>query len=633
MRTASLTGQGVRAVTRLIIGRKFGTASKAVNGVLVMDGGSGTNPGGAILKATSATVGSFRCAYDIGTEGGTTVLFPANGQFVVGGTIAPDMLRTYSDGVWNEAAPPAGDTWTDPAITGPIGVFCYPNGTSEFGVEAEFIAAAAWDEVLSDSEIEQATQELLGTWTPREIDARRIEALVATEPITTNVLADAVWRVDAGSVDGDRLTDLSGGGRDAVFGAGSASPVVLPFSGETYIHFPNPNGNALGTSNLAGSATSCRITVRAKLGQHNSQPRYFWQTGGTTGPQRPWYIRFNSSADLSIESVKGDGTVGEPLSLGLASSKEWHRFTQDNTATVTYEDSDDGVNWSVRATVQHTGDRIPFNNLNVYRPFGGGSAGAHPIADWYSFKAEFDGVVTHEVHAADVDSDYVSIPNRAASGAGPVDIARADSGMKTAVVNRDLLLFGGAQHARAVPGPDLPSQVTALLAVRYFDGTYYPENDMLSFGGQIPGATGWRITIPNSPSQDTLDTSHTGITRRFVRTGATVYGERVIAVRMDPAADTASITSAGNTGTLTDWELPDVNGSAAGIGVMNVPTGGTGRGMEGEFIGAAIWPTALSDAEIAQATSELLGTWTPKQIDARRIEVQVITTQPTLEVL
>jgi hypothetical protein len=52
----------------------------------------------------------------------------------------------------------------------------------------EFIAAAIFDRALTDTEVEQATSELLGTWTPRQIDTRRVEAITATERITTNGL-------------------------------------------------------------------------------------------------------------------------------------------------------------------------------------------------------------------------------------------------------------------------------------------------------------------------------------------------------------------------------------------------------------------------------------------------------------
>ena len=67
------------------------------------------------------------------------------------------------------------------------------------------------------------------------------------------LLPTAAWWVDAAyptdTLDG--LRDLSGQGRDALFGADDAAPRVLPWDGETYLHVPGTGQGAQITTTVA----------------------------------------------------------------------------------------------------------------------------------------------------------------------------------------------------------------------------------------------------------------------------------------------------------------------------------------------------------------------------------------------
>ena len=78
------------------------------------------------------------------------------------------------------------------------------------------------------------------------VDASRVAspALAAQFPVDGG--GPSQFPVDGGGIEqfpvegvtavADRLADLSGGGRDAIFGAGAAAPVVLPWTGEDYLY-------------------------------------------------------------------------------------------------------------------------------------------------------------------------------------------------------------------------------------------------------------------------------------------------------------------------------------------------------------------------------------------------------------
>ena len=92
----------------------------------------------------------------------------------------------------------------------------------------------------------------------RVVDAVQLRGQVTA----VSLLPEAVWWVDAATVTGDRLVDLTGSGRDLLFGPPGGEPVTLPHDGLTYLHIPTagqgvqiaaPAGTAWMATRLDGS--------------------------------------------------------------------------------------------------------------------------------------------------------------------------------------------------------------------------------------------------------------------------------------------------------------------------------------------------------------------------------------------
>lgn len=145
-----------------------------------------------------------------------------------------------------------------------------------------------------------------------EFDAYVKVADVIYEKKST-LLQEAIWHVDAGATKTDRLVDLSGNNRPAVFGAGAAAPVVLPWTGEDYLYIPAVAGNSVSIAMADGLAwTATRLDGTTITGTHTTGTFTFSTAGSwkriETGNGAYIMDPRNVSADYS--TIANTGSAG-----------------------------------------------------------------------------------------------------------------------------------------------------------------------------------------------------------------------------------------------------------------------------------------------------------------------------------
>lgn len=324
-----------------------------------------------------------------------------------------------------------------------------------------------------------------------------VEIAIAND--NAGALTDAIWWVDAEQVrsDGLALLDISGNGRDAVFGAGAAKPVVLPWDGEDYLHIP---------------------------------------------------------------------TAGQGVSIAMADDLEWTATRRDGS------------------TVTGTHDTGLFTFATV--------------GDWARIETGGGEVV---LDPSQHHTNYTQIANTGTAG-GDWVISRAASGYKVAVVDRPLVLFGGSQTCQ-VGGDGLPltGDQTVMVAYRIFAQTI---NEAVIMANN-PGANGYGVVLIDSPGGVSNVYAVVGAGGlAHVQLGTRPYGSRVTAARVR-----------NDTLQLTGWAKADgtsvtssMNAAMSGAPPIPWQIGSRQNAFaEMEFVAAAIWDRALTDAEIAEATDHLIG--------------------------
>ena len=515
----------------------------------------------------------------------------------------------------------------DPAAPAPVGGGQLRVGKNISLGEAwvgELVALAIFDRALTDTEIRNVTAELLGQ--PLSVDSGPWTAELSAYPYSVtrqggqltqrSVLSDAVWHVDAAHAESDRLTDLSGNGRDAVFGAGDAAPKVLPHDGEDYIHCPLNQGqrNDLYLPSLSGAVGGTAVvTIHAK----DYEPQSGIQSGLFTLGARTyghWSVARKSDGGFNSRVFDATNTgLTQGNNVQFDTEAEWHRFTKSGV-TCTYETSSDGSAWTVVGTWTHDAgfDAVsigPTARVNYADGLvlGGG---------WTIYSATFvvDGVTVVDLNPANVSADYATISNPGTEG-GDWTITRADSGYKTAVVDRPLLLFGGRSDLGAsfktAGSPDNAMTVGTLIAARR---RFASANAVrgVSMAETATGTEGGAYEYMDTPGGNLVIAHYAP---QLARLYTPNVGQQTVAWRND--GTTLSTALNGSWGTTHTRTTQAIAGNAYGYGFSNYH-------IEEEFIGMALFDRALSDAEIARATDELLGVWEPLVFDGGAKTAQLL---------
>lgn len=412
------------------------------------------------------------------------------------------------------------------------------------------------------------------------------------------LLSDAVWRVDAGAVaaGGGGLVDLSGNGRDAVFGVGAAAPRVLPWDGEDYVHLCLDNtANRMISSAFDGVAYATSVVVEADLSFSGGGSGYWYLLRGNVGT-RNHYIYMSPDGSLVLyywngSSIAGVFGVVTGLVAGVRSSLKVTMTPTGYTVEV------DGVT-TASGSWTHVTTEAAATSWQV----GGGSASSTRWVDVYSWSITVDGVKHSEMIPSNVSSDLLTIENTGTAG-GNWNIFRADSGYKTAVVGAGpLVLFGGGQHAQVEGLQDLTldyPQMTVCAAFRTF-GTSNDAALVVSTRPTTTNARGFQLsTSPNGlkmrayrgdgDSEVELVTDDGGLgegqhstVARFISGDSTLFHDDI---RLGSAATFAPATGF--------WARGYIGGTE------------TDNWADMELLGLAVFGRALSDDECARAAREL----------------------------
>lgn len=472
----------------------------------------------------------------------------------------------------------------------------------------EFVGAAIFHRVLTDTEIEQVTRHFGWHGAPETI------------------LEEAVVAAVAGVYDqgGAGLLDLTGRGHNfrmgSAVGVDTNDPLMLPYDGKKYVHFSGVTDNYIKTSTgisgitgdvdvrwLGSFSTIPVTTISSLISQGNGTSvggfslRYtstnnlifMWSenTGGTgnrsinlgTPPGisagKPIWLR----VVLDVDNGAGGHNVTAYYSLSVdnPSPSDWVLFNAVTTAGVTsiHDNGND-----IRIGVRTLGD--PFIG-NVYRA---------------EVRNGVDGPVTVSFNANSAVEPYDTV----AGGAGETwNFMRSTTGRKLTVIDQNLLLFGTDDYAETPDDDELDFGATDPFTVLVLARTYFSETSaVFTKKNSLALPSGWYLrtlvnrsvsfTISDGVIQPVL-TSPNDSLPLGVR-------EKLVGVR-----DVAQDKILSSVGVITSEREDTTTTTLASTVPVRIGASGAGADFfSGEVMGVAIVRRALSPAEMTQLANELI---------------------------
>lgn len=417
------------------------------------------------------------------------------------------------------------------------------------------------------------------------------------------------------------LLDLSGNGHDAQFGstvgADSNDPLYLAHDGTDYAYFPGLAGNYASTPDSAAVSITGDLDLRIRTALGNVDV----VQGALIQKEEAGQFSYRfmvASGQLGLYLSQDGSTVlpgafsGTSLSAAgfVNGQKFWKRATwrqsdgrvQFFTSAEDVENSEDVTNWTQLGADKTIAIASIFDgSATLYLGTNGSYLHEHSLyrAQVYAglagsdLRADFDPSRSAEPHASFV----------AATGE-TWTLNRAASGRKLALVDRPILLLGTDDYLEIADHADLDfgagQDATVLVAFRRF-GT--PSG----FGVYIGNATladvdrGWAIYHNSTPAyaafiSDGVSSTDTG--------NAPTDGEAtVFAMRREAGTSLELLTDGVSAGSTASSVGDSSSANAVRIGRSG---GGAIYYLDMEFLAAAVFREALTDAEIAQAGEELL---------------------------
>jgi hypothetical protein len=408
-------------------------------------------------------------------------------------------------------------------------------------------------------------------------------------PFGDTVLDEAIWSVDVSKMDETktRLLDMSGDGRDMV--PGTKSPLYMPHTGEDYLVIP-----AAGQVNYLGGITPTIVPVGD----------LYWDIGTTTLGDGLWLIYSTQANGAVTVKIRSDGGfemvtwvagVQRMIVWGgavIPNTRATYRLNYDTTGATLYIDGQyrgrQNFGGATRVTAANNSDKLLYPAGTV--------GGLYSI---YSFN-----LGQQYVFRPSNSTDGTSVPNSGGLGGTWTIVRGTNSTLKSALVDRPVLLFSGAgdQSMKAImpdTGPST-SNMTAIALVRAWPGTIANALYFLA-GGKLANAHPDKhgFTLFKSTAGLGVASVYSGNLADYP-TGVAFTGYQAAGA----VADAASVknlhsgtvdTTVGRVGADPAW-LP---GETLGIGQYESSL------MSGcfEFLAAAVWDRALTDAEAQEAIS------------------------------
>lgn len=282
-------------------------------------------------------------------------------------------------------------------------------------------------------------------------------------------LADAYWLASTYSGAGN-LLDGSGGGRPMIFGAAAAAPLFLPAG--PYLYLPGIAQNYAWSAADAAMKVTGAIDVRGVVVMDNYTPAANATTGGrwvNTTPDRSYRLEV-TNAKLLLLRISPDGVANDSIASSAV-------IPAANLAQIaikaTWRPSDQRVQFFTSTDYNPDRDTGTWTQLGTDRTMPGAPASIFPGTAAMEMGATqgatqgfwpgrllrwqvFDGIGGTKVYDADYTtaSRYDAARTSATAVTGQaITIARASSGRKTSVPDRNLFLLGTDDYFEAADDP------------------------------------------------------------------------------------------------------------------------------------------------------------------------------------
>ena len=402
----------------------------------------------------------------------------------------------------------------------------------------------------------------------------------------SDLLRTANWWVDAASASGGTLVDWSGQGRHGVLGAAAAAPLVLPHTGLDYltVYTGTANQNYIDGITPNVPATATLIWTIETTGTLSGGNFLLMHAGSTNGEVQV----FITSAGAFYVNTWVGGVVKSAFWNGVVTvnNRKTYRVQLTTTGAELF------VN-DVSQTLKTFGaTRVPAVNTTSTMLM----ADAITTPSWYriyDFNL-YGGLIFDPKNAT---ASKLTVTNTGSS-AGTWTIKRPTSGYKAAIVDRQMLLFGGSQTLNApLTGQRVRTRV--LLWREY--GQQSTATSLLAGDGNVSTATGGGILLAT-------DGTYTGRVALDVGTYLSPAGTSAMA--LDGERFVALTIASGEAVLYLDGVKTAVPATVADTFLAPVVSGAAynvlGMGAAGEFIAAATWDRVLTDEEIAEVRQELI---------------------------
>jgi hypothetical protein len=436
-----------------------------------------------------------------------------------------------------------------------------------------------------------------GDWVP--VSFGPVEEWGDTEPVGEvdkrwmkpgSPLLDAIWRVDAANLNTAKngLVDLTSNGRDAIFGAGAAAPTVLPWSGKDYIHCPA--GSWIDLANVSGPITGNSGSIIFDMPETLAgvASGLVVSDGSLAAGIICIWSDVNGCVNTHVHEDAVSGVITATATPVPVGAKVEIQFV-NSTLSIYVNDI-----LSAAGTAGNQA-QITLNNVRI------GSNLNHWVDastnKWLSCTCVVDGVTVAEMLPANHNTDYTAITNTGTIG-DDWTIVRAAAGAKLVVVDRPLLLFSDTQSMETSPWTaDGPLETTILIAARLFgtipatptDYYYLIDTGPTVFEGKIQ----LRFTSPNRSSAVVYGT---GGSNDYVNIDTIIPGQHVYG---------ASVTST----IINCWPVGVDTTPNRVIAPLLLTGNPIACGGMMEFLAAAVWDRALTNAEMSRASVELAAAW------------------------
>jgi hypothetical protein len=390
-------------------------------------------------------------------------------------------------------------------------------------------------------------------------------------------------------------------------GADTNDPIRLTFSGEKYLYLPGVDGNgALGPT----IALADGIDYEIDLELANYTPAVTNTITNHRGSTLIWRAYLSPAGDLLFAPYNSSGSIlATSVSVGALTGRQQFRFhANPATGEISIERKIDGT-WSVIKQVTFS----PWTMPSGTAPLSIGSNSASHVGEVITGKIYsttlrdgIDGPVVAKFDASRFSEPYSTMT----AETGEVwTINRSSTGLKAALVDRDMMLFGTGKYLE-VPNHALLNfgagqDFTVVVAGRHFTNSDGLNNALISkrsTNSGVAGTPGWMVFKASDGTNVGRMRIDDGITTIFRDQSITANGINSLIGGIRTPSQIELIMN-GSSGGASSGTLNDLtNADALRIGRWS--GAGTAYGAF-ELFSAAIFREALTTSQLERLRDEM----------------------------